>query len=339
MALRKSLYVLLLAVLSFGATRTAWAQEPVPGTQPQRVSGGVVEQPTVRQIADTLPRIRLQSSLFLDTMPLSRMSTYSIVVPGFSQLYNNQYWKIPVLYGSVGTLAYLGFDANKKFRKWRDYHEEQLNIYYGMDAGAEKTQYFTDHVSPANQLRIKYNTQRQVYLVGAAATYLYFMADGVLNYPHYATPVKKATTLAMIFPGAGQAYNKSYWKIPIVVGAFATMGYLIDWNSRGYNRMRTAYNLYPNNEFSGWGNPPSLTRLQSERDMFRRNRDLCIILTGALYLLSVVEAHVDAYMKDFDVSTDLAVRVEPTLLDMNGLNMASGRYHYPGAGLSMKITF
>ena len=55
--------------------------------------------------------------------------------------------------------------------------------------------------------------------------------------------VKKATTLACIFPGAGQIYNKSYWKVPFVVGGFAAMIYCIDWNNRGYQRFKKAYRL------------------------------------------------------------------------------------------------
>ena len=67
--------------------------------------------------------------------------------------------------------------------------------------------------------------------------------------------VKKATTLACICPGAGQIYNKSYWKVPFVVGGFATLIYCIDWNNRGYQRFKKAYSLradYDNGTPSPW---------------------------------------------------------------------------------------
>ena len=83
----------------------------------------------------------------------------------------------------------------------------------------------------------------------------------------------------MICPGAGQLYNKSYWKVPIVVGAFATMGYVIDWNARGYKRYRTAYNQVVNGQPDEFEGRYSADYLKNMKDNFRRNRDLCIILT------------------------------------------------------------
>lgn len=77
---------------------------------------------------------------------------------------------------------------------------------------------------------IRSNTRRQIYLGLTVASYLYFLGDAAVNYRYDASPVKKATTLATIFPGAGQVYNKSYWKLPFVVGGLATTIYTIDWN-------------------------------------------------------------------------------------------------------------
>jgi hypothetical protein len=321
---------------------TAWsvrAQEPL-STTPQRVTGGI--QAPVETAAKSAPILRGQSSLFLDTLPLSRMTAISLGVPGFSQLYNNQYWKIPVLYGSIGTLTYFGLKANKEFRHWNSRYTANLNAYYAMpgisyEEMARKSAFYNDVVMQLNAQRIRYNTQRQVYFAGAAAIYLYALADGVLNYPHTATPVKKATTLALVFPGAGQLYNKSYWKFPIVIGGFATSAFMIDWNARMYQRYRTAYNLHPNDEFSGG---LGKEQLKSGRDYARRNRDLWIIVTGGFWLLTVVEAHVDAYMKDFDVSTDLtSLRVEPTLIDLSQYRSPGGYNTYPGAGLALRLNF
>ena len=81
---------------------------------------------------------------------------------------------------------------------------------------------------------IRYNTTRTVFFVGAIASYLYFLGDGVLNYNGPENSAKKATTLAMICPGAGQLYNKSYRKVTIEEGAFATKAYVIHWNARAY---------------------------------------------------------------------------------------------------------
>jgi hypothetical protein len=159
-----------------------------------------------------------------------------------------------------------------------------------------------------------------------------------MNYPNYASSVKKATTLSMICPGAGQVYNGSFWKVPIVLGGIATMGYIVDFNNRGYQRYRKAYNLLTDgddntvDEFKG---RHSATVLKNTRDAFRRNRDLSIILTGAFYLLNVVDAHVDAHLQDYDISDELAINVTPSILDIS--TPTSGRTQ--GVGLSMSINF
>lgn len=309
----KIIFVALFSILFF--IENARSQEM------QIVSGGVKQPPAKDSIM--LPKINtLHSRIFKDTMSLSKMSALSIVVPGLSQLYNKQYWKIPVMYGAVGGFTYLTITTGKKYRDYKG----QYNTLKAANAPRSE-------IDPIQTKMINYNTQRQIFFVGAALSYLYFLADGVVNYSHPTTTAKKATTLAMIFPGAGQIYNKSYWKVPIVIGGFATMGYIIDFNSRGYNRFRDAYNDYPNDEFSG--RYPQTT-LQNMRDKFRRNRDLGIILTGALYILSIVEAHVDAYLKDYDISDDLTMRVEPTLIDVSGLRASTG---VQGVGLSMKVNF
>ncbi len=263
------------------------------------------------------------SSIFRDTIPLSRMTAISLVAPGFSQLYNKQAWKIPILYGVTGGLAVLGFNQSNKYKAAKNEYNTLVN--------QQATQ---EELDPAQCKMIRYNTTRTVFFVGAIASYLYFLGDGVLNYNGPENSVKKATTLAMICPGAGQLYNKSYWKVPIVVGAFATMGYVIDWNARGYKRYRTAYNQVVNGQPDEFEGRYSADYLKNMKDNFRRNRDLCIILTGALYLLNVVDAHVDAHLKDYDISDDLSVRLEPTVFQ----NYAS-RNGYYGVGMSLKVTF
>ena len=321
---KNTTYRIVAGVLPFlcCCTGSGSAQEP------QRISGGVKEATVeITETVDTTRKVQLQSLIFRDTLPLSKVAWISAVAPGFSQLYNRQYWKIPVLYGTVGAFTYLTINANKKYK---DYKTQYDAIRYSENAGRTE-------IDPVQTKMIRYNTQRTLFLMGAALSYLYFIGDGVLNYPNGATTVKKATTLAMIFPGAGQIYNKSYWKVPIVIGAFATMGYIIDFNSRGYKRMKEAYNRYPDDEFHGTYPQSSL---QNMRDQYRRNRDLSIIITCGLYLLSVVEAHVDAYMKDFDVSDDLALRVEPTLIDVSNLRASRNAGYGPtGFGLSLSVNF
>ena len=123
-------------------------------------------------------------------------------------------------------------------------------------------------------------------------SYIYFIGDAAVNYStNEVSSVKKATTLACIFPGAGQIYNKSYWKVPFVVGGFAAMIYCIDWNNRGYQRFKKAYNQisdyeqhpekYPDGPVDEFGGRYSASYILNLRNNFRRNRDLCIIISAA----------------------------------------------------------
>ena len=266
------------------------------------------------------------SRIFRDTLPLSRMSAISLVAPGFSQLHNKQYWKIPILYATVGTALGFGIHAQKQYAPLK-------KTYDGLIARNAPR----EEIDPVQTEMVKKNTQRTLLFAGAAAAYIYFIGDGAVNYPGTASSVKKATTLSTICPGAGQIYNKSYWKVPIVLGGFATMAYIIDWNSRGYKRFKLAYELATDgndetvDEFNG---RYSAELLRNTRNNFRRSRDMAIIYTVALYVLNIVDAHVDAQLKDYDVSDNLAMTVEPALTRFYTMRSSNNLL-----GLSLKITF
>jgi hypothetical protein len=110
-------------------------------------------------------------------------------------------------------------------------------------------------------------------------------------------------------------------RVPIVVGGFAAMVYCIDWNNRGYQRFKKAYRLkadydanpdiYPNGAQDEFGGRYSASFLKNLRNSYRRNRDLCIILTAGIYILQIVDAHVDAHLRDYDISKDLSVSLTP----------------------------
>ncbi len=139
--------------------------------------------------------------------------------------------------------------------------------------------------------------------------------------PHSA---HKATIYSFILPGLGQAYNKKYWKIPIVYAGLGFFTYMIVTNSKEYNAYRIAYNyakaVDTYSPAEGFYNPPNeyaeyygLEQLKSGKDYYRRNMELSYILTGVWYLLNVVDASVDAHLFDFKVSQDLSLKVEPCL--------------------------
>ena len=215
----------------------------------------------------------------------------------------------------------------------------------------------TEELDALQTQMIRHNTRRQLYFIGAIASYIYFIGDAAVNYNGKipATKVKKATTLSMICPGAGQIYNGSYWKAPIVIGGFASMIYVIDWNNRGYQRFRTAYNLrvdYDNalKEYNAATDKTGLTKpsptdefrgrytadyLKNLKNSYRRNRDLSIIITAGVYLFNVIDAHVDAHLQDYDISDNLSMDVQPHI--GNVYTAQSGSVNTYGLGININF--
>ncbi len=122
----------------------------------------------------------------------------------------------------------------------------------------------------------------------------------------------RATIYSAVLPGLGQAYNKNYWKIPVIYAGFGGLGYGIYFYQSYYNDFR---NAYLNEELTVGGNTyTTLEQVRVDRDWYRRNRDLCIIGASAWYLLNILEAYVYANLFDFDVSDDLSFRISPSLI-------------------------
>ncbi len=286
-----------------------------------------------------LERQANRTPFFSDSMSLRRVTLTSLVLPGFGQIYNKQYWKLPILYGTVGTSLGLCLWGNSKYQPLKSKFESLT------DQGL----YRTHEMNAVQSEMIKYNTIRQAFMVTTIASYLYFIGDTVMKYStSEVSNVNKATTLAMICPGAGQIYNKSYWRVPIVVGGFATTIYCIDWNNRGYQRFQKAYRLlseyesnpdptlYPNGSPDEFNGRYSSSFLKNLRNSYRRNRDLCIILTAGLYILQAVDAHVDAHLRDYDISKDLSVSLSPVIgYSYNRMAPYSGG----GATIGMNLGF
>jgi hypothetical protein len=140
----------------------------------------------------------------------------------------------------------------------------------------------------------------------------------------------KATWLAVVFPGAGQIYNRKFWKLPIIYGGFAGCAYALSWNGKMYKDYSQAYldimDSDPNTDsyldlFPNRVNSYSESQLQSiikkRKDTFRRYRDMSIFATIAVYLISIVDAYVDAELSNFDISPDLSMSIEPAVINSN----------------------
>ncbi|MBC7850904.1 MAG: hypothetical protein H7Y31_14275 [Chitinophagaceae bacterium] len=139
---------------------------------------------------------------------------------------------------------------------------------------------------------------------------------------------RKATIRSAIIPGWGQAYNKKYWKIPIVYAAIGIPVGTFIYNRKWYNRTRDAAKMLGSNPidtanyrnrvhpnlyifFDKSGTLPSLLNYRNE---FRRSMDYSVVFALIAWGLNVVDATVDGHLKDFDVSDDLSLRIKPTIL-------------------------
>ena len=143
----------------------------------------------------------------------------------------------------------------------------------------------------------------------------------------------RATWLAVIVPGLGQIYNQSYWKLPIVYGAFMGCAYAISWNGGMYEDYKNAYRdilldetlsddptrsynaiLPPGYTIESMGGRSQYTAtLNSRQNRYRRYRDISIAATVAVYVLTIIDAYVDAQLFDFEVSPNPSLNVEPQL--------------------------
>jgi len=147
---------------------------------------------------------------------------------------------------------------------------------------------------------------------------------------------KKAALFSTALPGLGQAYNKKYWKIPVIYVGFAGLAYSINSNQIKYNRYKTAYKYRLDGDpatidsYVGVYTDDNLNTLQK---YYRRYRDLSIIGAAALYVLNIIDATVDAHLFTFDVSDDLTLNVHPTIINTSSLS------HNYTTGLGIKIKF
>lgn len=138
-----------------------------------------------------------------------------------------------------------------------------------------------------------------------------------------------AAWIAAIFPGAGQIYNRQYWKLPIIYGGFAGLGYAISWNNELYVEYRQGYtdlcSTDPNADYYKYLLPSGVEITSSNIDYYKRtfkskmegyqrNRDLSILATVVLYMLSIIDSYVDSQLRDYDVSPDLSMHLSPAVI-------------------------
>jgi hypothetical protein len=162
----------------------------------------------------------------------------------------------------------------------------------------------------------------------------------------------RAILYSAIVPGLGQIYNRKYWKLPLVYGSFIGCAYAINWNNTQYTGYKEAFiefgdtdettnswkayvpRSYPENlnEWTGEQKNRFSSTLKAKKDYYRDYRDKSIIITIGVYAIWIIDAYVDAQLFDFDVSTDLSMRVAPVLFEKTAISSRS-------MGLQLSFTF
>ena len=208
-------YIAVLGILCFTLSGEASAQD-FKRSEKQMVTGGMLdksakldslaryeqrlqrarEQDRVDEFGNIIPR----DPLFSDSSSLSKVCITGAILPGYGQIYNKQYWQLPILYGTMGASIGMWAHYGSQHRPLKRQYEDML--LNGMER--------TEELNSLQRRMIRANTNKQIFMATTAISYIYFLGDAALNYStNEVSSVKKATTLSLICPGAGQIYNKS----------------------------------------------------------------------------------------------------------------------------------
>ena len=218
-----------------------------------------------------------------DSLRIGSMFGGATVFIGAEQIYNRQYWKLPLVYGGLGATLGLGF-----------HYRSLYNSSGKTDERAKKMMGYM--------------------FAGAGLVYWGTLMDGIVNYKRKVPRQPgKATVYSILLPGLGQAYNGEYWKIPVYWGGLIGSYHFLTLNNLNYHRFKRIHNeaTDPEGEYNG---PIPAERALYYRDVFRRMRDYSIVAMMGFYLLQVIDANVFAYMRDFEVAEDMSVSLAPAVI-------------------------
>lgn len=188
-----------------------------------------------------------------------------------------------------------------------------------------------------------------IYLVSASDTVKVVETEEYISKSTFQPDAQKSVWLAAVVPGLGQIYNRQYWKVPIIYGGALGLAYGITWNDRMFVDYKKGYvdlmDKDPNTNYFEYLLPEGVTLNNSNKDYYtrviktkldnyRRYRDLCIIASAVFYLLTIIDAYVDAQMFDYDINPDLSLEVVPTVIAPSAAHEQES-----SVGLSCKLKF
>ena len=235
----------------------------------------------------------------------------AVMFPGSGQIYNRDYWKLPIVYGGIG--ACLGTAA-------------YYNVKYNQSVAAG---------NPIQQYKTNY-----IWLyAGAGLVYWGSLMDATAFYPSNGKPSSgRAAIYSALLPGLGQAYNGEYWKIPVYYTGLLAAGYFVYFNNLNYLRFKRIYAEATNPEIS-YSGPVTSDQAKYYKDSYRRLRDYSIVALGLVYILQIIDANVFAVMYDFEVTDDISIRMEPTVITPDNNFAFKGGPSGEAVGMKIGINF
>lgn len=275
-----------------------------------------------------------------NTIKIGTMFAGSVILPGTAQIYNKQYWKLPIVYGGIGAFAGTGGYYLHKYNVSKKAYDSFM---------AEKAAFETQHSTPypftPPALDTRAKTTGTWLMVGAGLMYWGSLLDGVISYKSDTKPHPgRATIYSILLPGLGQIYNGELFKVPIYWGCLLGSVHFLVTNNTNYVRFKRIHNEATNPDPAISSQVPiSGETAKWYRDEYRRYRDYSIVALAAFYLLQVIDANVFAYMHDFEVDENITMNIEPAVIAPDNAYAINGTMPYNGGqnaiGLRFGITF
>ena len=198
----------------------------------------------------------------------------SAIMPGTGQIYNKDYWKLPIVYtGLVGGLAGGFYFKNKDDKK-----------------------------------------ASTLCFAAAGLTYWGMALDEIISYDAEYPSAGKATIYSILVPGLGQIYNGETWKLPIYWGGLLGSVHFYTLNRTNYKRFQRIYREATGENAASYSGPIQAETALYYRNLYRRYRDYSVLAIAGFYLLQVIDANVFAYMHDFNIEEDISMSVAPAVL-------------------------